>query len=349
MRLLDVRTEPPKLKSFRPDQIPPYLILSHTWRVNNNEEVLFDDIVKPGSFYLQKKAWKGKVRGFCKKALKHGYNFVWIDTCCIDKSSSAELSESINSMYRWYESAGACYVHLADVLKNELTPMFEQPKLTNGKVPVWFTRGWTLQELLAPSKVIFYDRDWQRLGSRKELAKEIHRFTRIPTTALCGKDPREFSHDDRWSWSEGRETTKTEDKVYSMLGLFNIFIGANYGEGQTNALMRAKRAIAEIQKYEVDDTHSRHAVSEYAKELQNKKRKSPNPKRSAGRESFDVSSDWVQPSRPSKAFVSLDKPSNFFRDMIITLIFLTICVMMASVGKYLYEFFSLSELWKNKL
>ena len=115
MRLL--HTQKIQLEEFVERNTPKYAILSHRW---GKGEVLFEDIVKPGSHYLQKKAWKRKVRGFCQKASEHGYKFVWIDTCCIDKTSSAELSEAINTMYRWYRHSAVCYAYLSDVYGDKL-------------------------------------------------------------------------------------------------------------------------------------------------------------------------------------------------------------------------------------
>jgi Heterokaryon incompatibility protein (HET) len=258
MWLLNLRTSPFKLQSFKPDDTPPYVILSHTWSVKNAEEIKFEDVTNSGYKYERKKAWIKKVRGFCDKVQKHKYRFVWIDTCCIDKSSSAELGEAITSMYKWYRSAEVCYVHLADVVKKDDQPISEQLILANGKAPVWFTRGWTLQELLAPHRVIFYDKNWQRLGSRIELAGAIHTLTKIPKSALTGNNPRKFSVTDRMSWARGRETTIDEDIVYCLVGLFGVSIPVLYGEGRKNAMRHLK---AEIGANRMDDPSSEHAVT----------------------------------------------------------------------------------------
>lgn len=161
-------------------------------------------------------------------------------------------------MYKWYQSAEVCYVHLADVVKKDDQPISEQLILANGKAPVWFTRGWTLQELLAPHRVIFYDKNWQRLGSRIELAGAIHTLTKIPETALTGNNPRKFSVTDRLSWARGRETTLDEDIVYCLVGLFGVSIPVLYGEGRKNAMRHLK---AEIGANRMDDPSSEHAVT----------------------------------------------------------------------------------------
>jgi hypothetical protein len=151
-----------KLKQYIKD-IPPYAILSHTW---GDEEVTFDDIDKPCATSIKEYQ---KIRGSCELVRKDGFEWIWVDTCCIDKKSSAELSEAINSMYKWYWRAEVCYVYLSDV------PHKSFMKST------WFSRGWTLQELLAPSVVEFYSQDWTRIGTKSSLSGDIRRATGIET------------------------------------------------------------------------------------------------------------------------------------------------------------------------
>ncbi|MDI1491828.1 MAG: hypothetical protein OHK93_003039 [Ramalina farinacea] len=151
MRLLD--TSNIQLREFIGDEVPPYAILSHTW---GKEEVSYQGL----SGARSTKGFQ-KILRCCTLAKSEGYDYVWIDTCCIDKTSSAELSEGINSMYRWYANAAICYAYLADV---SLWP--DIPNTKSFEESRWFSRGWTLQELLAPQTVIFYDHDWNRLGTR---------------------------------------------------------------------------------------------------------------------------------------------------------------------------------------
>ncbi|KAF2726560.1 hypothetical protein EJ04DRAFT_397086, partial [Polyplosphaeria fusca] len=139
-----------------------YMILSHRWR---DEEVSFADMMDPAGSKAQSKKGFAKIEASCHKALQLGYSYAWIDTCCIDKSSSAELSESINSMYEWYSQAGICLAHLDDV-----------------DVCVWFLRGWTLQELIAPQEINFYTREWTGIENKSTLKEELSR-----TTGICEK------------------------------------------------------------------------------------------------------------------------------------------------------------------
>jgi hypothetical protein len=277
-----------------------------------------------------------------------------INTCCIDKSNSNEVNEAINSMYRWYQSAAECYAHLADVQKDKHMPIFERD-LVKAQVPAWFTRGWTLQELLAPRKVIFYDTDWQRLGSRKEMAKAIHHFTRIPTSALYGKDPREFSDGDRFSWSAGRKTKKPEDQVYSLFGLFDVCPGSNYGEGKKEALKRLKEAI---KKSEMDDTASTHAVTVHGRQLKKeqnysyRRRTAPSSERSSRTSSPDsLSESWertksshrrrrVKLSSPSRASVPSDQGVLLGIVVMLIILYGMMRVIMALCVR-------LSQLWRH--
>lgn len=180
-----------------------------------------------------------------------------VDTCCIDKSSSAELSEAINSMFAWYAYAYACYVYLSDVrddtdrallanIAQENIRTLEhdaQIHATQFAKSRWWTRGWTLQELLAPIELTFYASNWTFLGTRKELASVIHRITRIDNDALLGrKDLKEYSIAQRMSWAADRKTTRREDVAYSLLGLFQINMPLLYGEGQ-NAFRRLQQEI----------------------------------------------------------------------------------------------------------
>jgi hypothetical protein len=167
MRLLDTTTY--ILSEFQGD-IPAYAILSHVWE---QEEVTFSDIAA-----LNKAAkMKGfaKIVGPCKTSLKEGLKYIWIDTCCINKESSAELSEAINSMFMWYKNARVCYVYLSDV------PSDEDPTELHSSFTIsrWFTRGWTLQELLAPLTVVFHGADWVDIGTKGTLCEIISIVTGI--------------------------------------------------------------------------------------------------------------------------------------------------------------------------
>jgi hypothetical protein len=239
MRLLNVRTK--KLHTFFNDKIPPYVILSHTW-LEDDEEVTFEQIRLLDGYANMKYADQiGRMPGFhkilfiCGRAIKEGYEWAWIDTCCIEKSSSVELAEALNSMFRWYQNAEKCYVYLADIQGER--GFYDGCR--------WFTRGWTLQELLAPKLLVFYDQHGQMLGDRERFRARIQRLTGIPAEALDGSKPiSDFSVDERLSWAEGRETKREEDAAYCLMGLCHVHIPLIYGEGRRKAMVRLRREIA---------------------------------------------------------------------------------------------------------
>ncbi|KAF9629070.1 putative het domain-containing protein [Lasiodiplodia theobromae] len=229
-------------------QSPPYAILSHRWREG---EVLFED-VQPGAHAETKAAYK-KLRMACAQALADGLHYLWIDTCCIDKSSSAELSEAINSMFAWYSDARVCYAYLDDVpddsdvsYDNEIDAIdsaFGQSE--------WFRRGWTLQELIAPQNLTFYSQGWVELGRKSTLAKPLAEITGIDEDVLTGEKPvLSCSVARRMSWAAKRETTRKEDEAYCLMGLFDVNMPMLYGEG-AKAFIRLQE---EIMKETDDET-----------------------------------------------------------------------------------------------
>ncbi|KAE8440653.1 hypothetical protein EG329_006849 [Mollisiaceae sp. DMI_Dod_QoI] len=227
MWLLDTTTL--ALSAFFDENTPHYAILSHTW---GSEEVSFQDIQGPHETISNRNGYH-KIKGFCSKALEAGFQYVWVDTCCIDKANNAELSEAINSMYRWYSNAVTCYAYLEDVAP--LRPLF-----TNSR---WFRRGWTLQELIAPPEVLFFDFFWHEIGSRAGLAPEIEKTTRIPVGLLTTNTSLEdHCVAEILSWAAGRQTTRTEDRAYSLLGLFRVSMPLIYGEG-AHAFVRLQLEI----------------------------------------------------------------------------------------------------------
>jgi hypothetical protein len=232
MRLLNTSTY--QLESFLGTEKPPYAILSHTWE--SEGEILLNDLQSPPSQLSSKAGWS-KVKNTCDCAIQDGYDYAWIDTCCIDKSSSTELSEAINSMFRWYKQAAVCYAFLADVDLKSSMP--------NSR---WFTRGWTLQELIAPDNVLFYDKYWSFLGSRRDLASAITTITKIPKQVLDrpGRPVEDVlqstSVAQRMTWASKRVTTREEDIAYCLMGMFDINMPLIYGEGQ-KAFIRLQEAI----------------------------------------------------------------------------------------------------------
>jgi hypothetical protein len=217
-------------------EIPRYAILSHTWR-QDSDEVTFEDLQNGSG---TGKAGYDKIR-FCKQqAEKDKLQYFWVDTCCIQKSSSAELQEAITSMFRWYRKAVTCYVYLADVSTSEHnTDERRKAAFQNSR---WFTRGWTLQELLAPKSVEFFSREGEFLGDKKTLEQQIHKATGIPAAALHEARLSDFPVDERMQWAERRKTKRKEDKAYCLLGILNIHMYISYGEDD-HAFERLKAEI----------------------------------------------------------------------------------------------------------
>ena len=231
------------LVEYQDGKIPHYAILSHTW-LADGEEVNFKDITEGTA---QNKAGSYQKIEFCRKqAASHGLKHFWVDTCCIDKSSSAELSKAINSMFRWYQEADICFVYLSDVSTSGNAADHQSSDTTHDaafRESRWFRRGWTLQELIAPASVEFFSRDGERLGSKKTLEQDIHEITGIAIEALRGGSLSNFAVEDRMSWAKHRKTTHPEDKAYSLLGIFNVFMPLLYAEGEEKAFERLRRKI----------------------------------------------------------------------------------------------------------
>ena len=180
------------LVEFTGDVVPPYAILSHTWGADA-EEVTFQEVT--AGLGKQKSGYRKLV--FCgTQALQDGLQYCWVDTCCIDKSSSAELTEAINSMFRWYQEAAHCYVYLSDIFAG--VSLQHRQQIENS---TWFRRGWTLQELLAPKSVLFYSAEGTLLGSRASLLQEIQTATGICSSALQGEPLHQFNVETRLSWA----------------------------------------------------------------------------------------------------------------------------------------------------
>ncbi|RYP72518.1 hypothetical protein DL771_004158 [Monosporascus sp. 5C6A] len=213
-----------------------YAILSHRWAEN---EIIFNQIRDYAKELRNTRdrhciPQLDKIFGACTIARYQGTRWMWIDSCCIDKSSSQEYQESINSMFKWYNDAVVCITYMSDVRKN--LSVTTGPEVfydsQTGKPSVWFTRGWTLQELLAPRNIQFYDKNWEFLGTKAELATPLAHITRIRAEYLTGaEDFRDACIAAKMSWMAGRETTREEDMAYSILGLFNVNMTPQYGEG----------------------------------------------------------------------------------------------------------------------
>lgn len=235
MRLIHAPTL--QLKEFV-NNIPDYVVLSHTWE---DEEVTFADFNQP---HAQRMRGYEKIRRCCEQAMQDGFEWAWLDTACIDKSSSAELTESLNSMFKWYTNASICYAYLSDVSMSVGTdgPM----RAEMFKKSRWFTRGWTLQELLAPTVVEFYDSTWSILGTKSSLLPIISGITGIQESAL--QSPINIglaSVAQKFSWAAARQTSREEDVAYCLLGLFNVNMPLLYGEGK-RAFLRLQQEIMRI-------------------------------------------------------------------------------------------------------
>ncbi|KAH6659767.1 heterokaryon incompatibility protein-domain-containing protein [Truncatella angustata] len=244
MRLLNVKTR--KLEEHYGDRIPPYAILSHTWGA---EEITYKDFQSSGYASIH---GYDKIDGCCRQAEGDDVGYVWVDTCCIDKSSSAELSEAINSMYEWYEKSAVCYVYLSDVPADddpyELYSAFRFSR--------WFTRGWTLQEFLAPRKLRFFNNEWTRCfgtditrprdkteqtmmdlsydfkWNEAQVCNILAAITGIGITIVSTGNFEITTMAQRFSWAAHRKTTRVEDMAYCLLGILRVKMPLLYGEGE---------------------------------------------------------------------------------------------------------------------
>ena len=246
MRLLNARTF--QLESFNDERkIPEYAILSHTW---GEYEVTFRDLAELSLEQLSLKEGYDKVEKSCTKSLELGLEWVWMDTCCIDQSSSAELSEAINSMYQWYRQSSVCFAYLYDVysVEEDFLPdrIIDQGHFHRKQYfhwARWFTRGWCLQELLAPRNMQFYNKHWAYIGSKYSLKNSISTVTGIDEYGLFIPDLSVLSVAHRMSWAAHRQTTRPEDIAYCLLGIFNINMPLLYGEGELRAFGRLQEEI----------------------------------------------------------------------------------------------------------
>jgi hypothetical protein len=259
MRLINVSTL--RLETFNNETtIPPYAILSHTW---SDSEVTFHDfsslVTSKRRGHILSSAGYYKIAKTCEQALSEGLAYAWVDTCCIDQKSSAELTESINSMFRWYSNAQICYAFLDDIdmfdpmrsgdvkFAQENEGMFwdksidllDEKDLTNAR---WFTRGWTLQELIAPMKIAFYIKGWKYVGNKSSMRGKLARITGVNERMLKGFLPN-VSVAERMNWAARRETTKGEDMAYCLLGIFDVSMPLLYGEGAEKAFIRLQEEI----------------------------------------------------------------------------------------------------------
>jgi hypothetical protein len=219
----------------------PYAILSHTWA--HGQEVTYRELISGAG---KSKTGYKKIQ-FCEEqATKDGLQYFWVDTCCINKSDSTELTTAINSMFRWYRNAKRCYVYLADVSAPGHDSDIQAKQSTweaAFRDSRWFTRGWTLQELIAPVIVEFFSKEGKLLGDKQSLEALIQDITRVPIQALRGNPFSDFKIDERIRWAAQRQTMKEEDIVYCLLGLCEVSMPPIYGEGKEVALKRLQFTV----------------------------------------------------------------------------------------------------------
>lgn len=249
------------MNTFRPVEfagvtVPPYAVLSHTWD-QDDHEVSYQDLIAgngPNKFGWRRLA-------FCaRQAKRDGLRYFWVDSCCIDKRSSAESSEAVTSMFRWYYRSAQCFVYLSGVSSKtpETASVALKAVLEIQILGIkWFTQGWALQELLAPRIVKFFTSEGAYIGDKLYLGQQIHEVTCIPIAALHGTPMIEFEVKERMSGISNCQTRRLEDMAYSLLGIFGVHIVSLFGEGRDSALKRLERAIAEFAPDKALDVHEK--------------------------------------------------------------------------------------------
>ena len=241
MRLINTHTL--QIEGFSDINKPTYAILSNRWITGL--ELTFQQFIDPA--YRRTKGFE-KIARFCDQAREDGFEWAWADTCCINKAGdNTELSEAINLMYEWYRDSGRCYVYLSDVSASR------QGELTVSEIArsEWFKRAWTLQELVAPARLAFYDATWMYIGTKRGLADMLCGITRIDVDVLSShRPPKSYSIAQRMSWAALRQSTRTEDRAYSLFGLFDVKLPTVYGEGAS----AFRRLQEELMKRSSDQT-----------------------------------------------------------------------------------------------
>lgn len=238
MRLLNVYTL--KIDEFFENDIPQYSILSHTW---GQDEASFEQWTADPNPATSTKRGFMKALSACELSRRDGFQYTWIDTVCINKMNNVELTEAMNSMFKWYQASAVCYAHLEDLQQQPAAARMRQLPTCR-----WFTRGWTLQELIAPATVKFYDQSWTMIGTKSELAREISNITLISETILHDSaQVWKQSVAQRMSWLGNRKTTVKEDIAYCMIGIFDLYMPLIYGEG--------RRAFTRLQEVIIDSIH----------------------------------------------------------------------------------------------
>ena len=226
-----------KVLEFDDSEEREYAILSHRWteeEVDHNEIVELMKMDEEERSEIRQRDGYRKILQSCEQARKDGYKWLWVDTCCIDKRSSAELSETINSMYRWYENSSICYAYLHDLPGSSFpTARNDERYAKSNGWPEWFSRGWTLQEMMASRDVQFFNKDWHPIGDKRTLAPTLQTITRVPQDILKeGLSSNRPCVAQIMSWAADRTTTRVEDRAYSLMGLLDVNMPMLYGEGK---------------------------------------------------------------------------------------------------------------------
>lgn len=241
------------IHSFNDGAIPPYAILSHTWRADADEMTFVDLQTGDG----KTKPGYEKILFCGRQAQQDGLKHFWVDTCCINKNDKAELAFAIKSMFRWYRNAAKCYAYLSDVSTRKRkaydrdNELWWEPAFRSSR---WFTRGWTLQELLAPAAVEFFSREGKSLGSKTSLQAIIREITSIPSEVLNGAPISRSNVNERLRWAEGRVTGRDEDRAYCLQGILDVELAPVYGEGEAGAFDRLKREMYKLEHC-IQDIH----------------------------------------------------------------------------------------------
>ena len=171
-----------------------------------------------------------KITNACDLAHHKGYEWVWIDTCCIDKTSSAQLSEAINSRWKWYADSSICFAHIVDVTDGNADASHDFPFF---RLSEWFRRGWTLQELLAPTMLLFCDAKWEPFGDKDKLSNLIEAIAGIKSRLLPTQAGLSLEIiNTKMTWAADRKTARIEDQAYSLRGLFGVNLPLLYGGGR---------------------------------------------------------------------------------------------------------------------
>ncbi|KAK7448853.1 hypothetical protein VKT23_013582 [Stygiomarasmius scandens] len=232
-RFIDTRSL--RLVDVKDDDEISYAILSHRWI--EGQEVSYQDLDDPSDSQLKTKGGYIKIQKACFTARFYGYDYLWVDTCCIDQTDPEDVARNIGSMYAYYQNAAICVVYLHDM----------GPLLKSIAYSEWFTRGWTLQELVAPRRRLFFDQEWKYKGTKIDLKSMIGWVTGIQEEVLEGEmDITSVRVRDRIGWVRGRKTTKAQDLAYCLLGILGVQLTANYQEPVEKTFQLLKEEIGRV-------------------------------------------------------------------------------------------------------